>query len=167
MQDMKVFWLEDIEDNEYNSSIAAIVCEFLMSNDNKEQLRNVIFDYIRKVLGIKVNYDNYEKIIDENEHFEKEPTDVDIIVKLKEESVQKFRERYDKYSIDNYIVKFCEKTGCQGQEESIKNVLLKSLYININSFAVAVYQIVFAIKNHLQISLCKWLIIKWAILDSN
>lgn len=130
-------WLEDIEDNEYDSSIVAIVCEFLMSNDNKEQLRNVIFDYIRKVLGIKINYDNYEKIIDENEHFVKESTDDDILVKLKDDSVQKFRERYDKYSIDFYITKFCERPNYQGQEENIKNVLLKSLYININSFAVA------------------------------
>ncbi len=130
-------WLEDIEDNEYDTSIAAIVCEFLMSQDNKEQHRNVVFDYIKKVLGIKINYESYIKIIDENENLEKEPIEEDILLKLKPEAVQKFRERHDKYSIDAFLIEFCKKTDFKDQEESIKNVLLKSLFININSFAIS------------------------------
>lgn len=129
-------WLEDLQDNEYDTSIRAIVCEFLMSRENKEQLRDVIFDFIKKVLGIKIVYENYVEIIDKNICFLKEATDNDILVKLNDESVQKFRERHDKYSIDAYLHKFCQKDEYQGQEKEIKNVLLKSLFININSFAV-------------------------------
>lgn len=130
-------WLEDIEDSEYSSSISAIVCEFLMSQDNKEQLRNVIFEYVKEVLGLKINYESFIKIIDSNDNFEKESVDEDILLKLKDEVVQKFRERHDKYSIDSFLSEFCENPNYTGQEESIKDVLLKSLYININSFAVS------------------------------
>ncbi len=130
-------WLEDIEDNEYSTSIVAIVCEFLMSQDNKEHLRDEIFSYIKKTLGIKINYEHYLKIIDSNSNFILEPTDDDILVKLTVEAVQKFRERYDKFSIEAFITQFCETKKIQDKVESIKNVLLKSLYININSFAVS------------------------------
>lgn len=130
-------WLEDIEDNEYETSIAAIICEFLMSHDNKEQLRNDIFDFIRRKLGIKINHDHYINIIAENNNFILEPTEDDILIKLKDESVQKFRERHDKFSIDAFINQYCEERKIINKADSIKSVLLKSLYKNINSFAVA------------------------------
>lgn len=130
-------WLEDIEDSEYSSSISAIVCEFLMSQDNKEQLRNVVFDYIKKVIGLKINYESFISIVDKNDNLEKEAVDEDILLKLKTEAVQKFRERLDKFSIDTFLIEFCNKPQYKGQEETIKNVLLKSLYININTFAIS------------------------------
>lgn len=125
-------WLEDIEDSEYSSSISAIVCEFLMSQDNKEQLRNVVFDYIKKVVGLKINYESFISIVDKNDNLDKEPVDEDILLKLQPDAVQKFRERLDKFSIDTFLTEFCKKPQFTGQEESIKNVLLKSLFININ-----------------------------------
>lgn len=130
-------WLEDLDDQKYESSIKAIIYEYLMSSTNFENTKNGVFDYITKELGIRLDYDKFTKIVNSDENFLLEPNENDIYVKLHDETVEKFKERIEKHSIETYIRLFCEERGIQESSESIKNLLLKSLYININSFTVS------------------------------
>ncbi len=129
-------WLEDLEDQKYESSISAIANEYLMTIENQECLRNQIFDFIKNNLGIRINYEKFKKIINNDLNYTKEASDNDVYVRLNEEAIQKFRERTEKHSIETFINRFCKQSKWTEYEKKIKNLFLKSLYININSFAI-------------------------------
>lgn len=130
-------WLDDLEDQKYESSISAITNEFLMALESHECLSNQIFDFIRNSLGIRINYEKFKKIIASDSNYSLESSDEDIYIKLNDEAIQKFRERTEKHSIENFIRVFCDEGEYKGFEEKIRNLLLNSLYININSFAIS------------------------------
>ncbi len=131
-------WLEDLEDYNYETSILVTTFEYILNHNNSEQPRKEIYDYISKTLGIKLQYQDFTKFTDESDDLSKEAMDDDVLIKLKPESVEKFRERFEKNSIENYIDKYGKENGLKKKHiESIKSILLKSLYININSFVVS------------------------------
>lgn len=130
-------WLEDLEDYNYESSILVTIFEYLLHNDNLEQPRKEIYSYITKKLGIKLQYNDFTHFIDNSEDVELTAIEDDVLIKLKDSSIQKFRERYEKFSIDKYINDFGSKKALLPSKISIiKDILLKSLYVNINSFVV-------------------------------
>lgn len=127
-------WLEDLEDYNYETSILVTTFEYLLYKDNREQPSKEIYSYITKDLGIKLQFKDFTGFIDHSEDVELTAIEDDVLVKLKEASIQKFRERFEKFSIDKHIEKFSELKKIS--PESTKEILLKSLYININSFVV-------------------------------
>lgn len=127
-------WLEDLEDYNYETSILVTTFEYLLHKGNIEQSRKEIYSYITKSLGIKLQFKDFTGFIDQSEDVELTAIDDDVLVKLKESSIQKFRDRFEKFSIDKHIEKFNKLKPTSS--ESIKEILLKSLFININSFVV-------------------------------
>ncbi len=127
-------WLEDLEDYNYETSILVTTFEYLLHKNNIEQSRKEIYTYITKNLGIKLQFQDFTGFIDQSEDVELTAIEDDVLVKLKKASIQKFRERFEKFSIDKHIEKFNDLKP--KPSESIKDILLKSLYININSFVV-------------------------------
>ena len=131
-------WLDDLEDYNYETSILVTSFEYLLHHNNSEQPRKEIYSYITKTLGIKLQFKDFTSFIDKSEDVELAAIEDDVLVKLKESSLEKFRERFDKYSIDNHINKFVKsKNYGLSEVEDIKEILLKSLFININSFVVS------------------------------
>ncbi|MBO6524276.1 MAG: hypothetical protein JJ971_10655 [Balneolaceae bacterium] len=142
MNDFDIFrincWLEDLEDYDYRSSILVTVFEILLSNNNNEQSRSDIFIYISKTLGLKIQYQKFVEILDSSDDLELDPIDDDLLIKLKEDSLNKYRERLDRNSIDHLIIKYCERENLDNKVAiSIRDILNKSLYTNINSFVVS------------------------------
>lgn len=130
-------WLDDLEDYNYETSILVTTFEYLLFNDNTEQPRKEIYNYITETLGIKLQYQDFTSFIDKSEDVELAAIENDVLVKLKESSLEKFRERFDKFSIDNHILNFISaKNISDSGIDDIKEILLKSLFININSFVV-------------------------------
>lgn len=130
-------WLDDLEDYNYESSILVTTFEYILSHDNSEQPRKEIYSYITKTLGIKLQFKDFTSFIDNSEDVELAAIEDDVLVKLKDSSLEKFRERFDKFSIDNHINHFTKvKNHNSTKADDIKAILLKSLFININSFVV-------------------------------
>lgn len=101
-------WLEDLEDYNYETSILVTTFEYLLHKANREQPRKEIYSYITKDLGIKLQFKDFNGFIDQSEDVELTAIEDDVLVKLKEASIQKFRERFEKFSIDKHIEKFSE-----------------------------------------------------------
>jgi len=130
-------WLEDSTDISYGTAIGIAIYEYLISKDNKESSRNDIYHFIKDVLGLKINYDFFINHIDNDPNLLKDPIDNDILVKLNEQSIDNFRERENFHSISFQISRFAELNNIGDElKHEVEEILFKSLYININSFAV-------------------------------
>lgn len=131
-------WLEDLEDYNYETSILVTTFEYLLHKDNLEQPRKEIYAYITKVLGIRLQFGDFSRFIDLSKDLEITAIEDDVLIKLKEDSIQKFRERFEKNTIDKFIDEYAAQNELiSKQSQSIKEILLKSLYININSFVIS------------------------------
>lgn len=130
-------WLEDLEDYNYETSILVTAFEYILHKDNLEQPRKEIYEYITKKLGIKLQYNDFTKFLDSSDDVEISALEDDVLIKLKDSSIQKFRERFEKFNIDKHINDFATiKSLSEENKATIKDILLKSLYVNINSFVV-------------------------------
>lgn len=130
-------WLEDLEDYNYETSMLVTTFDYLLYNNNKEQPRKEIYRFITNKLGIKLQFNDFIIFLDNSDDLDISAMDDDVLVKLKDSSIEKFRERFEKFSIDQHIVRFVEERSLEEKYVQIfKDVLLKSLFININSFVV-------------------------------
>jgi len=130
-------WLEDLDDGSYESAINSVTFEYLLQNDNREKTREDIFTYITKKLGIKLQFQMFISLTDSNPQLIKESLDDVVMLKLNDETLEKFRERHERNYIDKAINQFCLLNETHKKlEKSIKEILMKGVYININSFVL-------------------------------
>lgn len=131
-------WMEDIEDQSYESSILITIYEFFITTDNEEIEFDLLFNQIKDAFGLKLQYDNCKEIVSNDPSFNIEPTENDFHVSLTKEKLEEFRQKQDLNHIDTQIKLFLEAHNLdQNFGQIIKKILYKAIYTNINSFVTS------------------------------
>ncbi|WP_020570664.1 hypothetical protein [Neolewinella persica] len=128
-------WLEDLEGENYENSIIAIVLEALIAKDNEAQSRLGLFMFVTNRMGIKVPFDKFNQFLERDKKLLIEPLKDDMLVSIHPDKLEEIYERIDKYSIEKHVNKFITNNKVEDKyKKSIYDILLKSVYININTF---------------------------------